>query len=123
MAKILLVEDEERLSKVIQAKLRFRGHEVELAKTVKEALVMLNSVKYDAVWTDHYLPMGNGVELVAAMKADEKFKNMPVFVVSNTADGDDVYSYIQLGVTDYYIKSETKLDDVIDDIEAALSQV
>lgn len=123
MAKILLVEDEERLSKVIQAKLRSRGHEVELAKTVKEALVMLNSVKYDAVWTDHYLPMGNGVELVAAMKADEKFKNMPVFVVSNTADGDDVYSYIQLGVTDYYIKSETKLDDVIDDIEAALSQV
>lgn len=49
-----------------------------------------------------------------------KWKDVPIFVVSNTASADKVQSYLQLGVNKYYTKADYRLDDIIKDIKTFL---
>lgn len=120
--KILVVEDEQAFIKAIRQKLTDHGFEVDVAENTEQALEKLSNNKYDAVWTDHYMPGKSGIELVTEVKSREELKDLPVYVISNTADGDDMYSYIQLGVTEYFVKSESRLDDIIADIKKSFSE-
>lgn len=85
---ILVVEDEKPLQKAIRAKLEREGFGVVSAVDVDQALeyVKDEDIQIDGVWLDHYL-LGkkNGLDFVGAIQGDEKLKNVPVFVVTNTA--------------------------------------
>lgn len=120
----LVLEDERPLLEAIRAKLTIEGFEVVSARSVEEAWNHLGSVSnINVIWLDHYL-LGkeNGVDFVAKLKNDEKLKNIPIFVISNTAGPDKVSSYIQLGIEKYYIKADYRLDQIIGDIKATLSK-
>lgn len=95
------------------------------ARTVEQAKEYANELpKIDAIWLDHYL-LGkeNGLDFVAWCKEGDnsKCKSTPVFVVSNTASDDKVTSYLQLGVKEYFIKSNHRLDEIIATIIKCLS--
>ena len=79
-------------------------------------------MKVDAIWLDHYLfGKGNGLDFVTTIKQEgSKWKNIPVFVVSNTATPEKVNSYLRLGVNKYYTKADHKLADIIGDIQEYL---
>jgi CheY-like chemotaxis protein len=118
---ILVLEDEKPLQEAIKAKLQNSGLEVITARSVEEAEAKLNDLKtVDAIWLDHYL-LGreNGLDFVTKLKTDgSSHKQIPVFVVSNTANPDKVRSYIQLGVNKYYTKANYRLEQIIGDIQA-----
>lgn len=121
---ILVVEDERPLLEAIKLKLEKSNFEVITARDVKGALNLINDVDtIDAVWLDHYL-LGkeSGLDFVAKCKDDgSKCKNIPIFVISNTASSDKVQSYLKLGVQKYYIKAEKRLDEIIEEIENSLT--
>jgi CheY-like chemotaxis protein len=120
---ILVVEDEKPLLEAIHIKLEKSGFGVVTARTAEQAYGLLEDLaKVDIIWLDHYL-LGkeNGLDLVAKIKNDERYKNIPIFIVSNTASSEKVQSYINLGVNKYYIKSNYRLDNIIEDIRACLS--
>lgn len=117
---ILVIEDERPLLEAIKTKLNISNFSTLTARSVTEALAYLSSEqKVDAIWLDHYLlGQDNGLDLVAQLKAaDSPWKKIPIFVVSNTASADKVQSYIQLGINQYYTKSDYRLDDIINDIK------
>jgi len=121
---ILVVEDETPLQEAIKAKLLNSGFEVTTARTVGQALGVLEDVGgISVIWLDHYL-LGkeDGLDFVAKLKNDDKWKSIPVFVVSNTASPDKVKSYISLGVSKYYTKSDYRLDQIIADIKEFLDK-
>lgn len=117
---ILVVEDEKSLSKAITKKLEVSGFEVINASTAAEAKDALDGgEKIDAIWLDHYL-IGeeSGLEVLYYIKSeDSKYKNIPVYVVSNTATPEKIEQYISLGIDKYYVKSDTKLESIINDIK------
>ncbi|MBA4319225.1 MAG: hypothetical protein C0412_12560 [Flavobacterium sp.] len=115
---ILIVEDELPLLRVISAKLKKSGYDTFMASRVDEAVEYLKNASHvDAVWLDHYLPNKNGDELVVYMKKENSaYQNIPIFLVSNTAASDEVYHYIHLGITKYFVKADRRLDEIIDDI-------
>jgi len=117
---ILVVEDEQPLLEAIKAKLENSGFEVATARSVEQALNYLEDlVRVDAIWLDHYL-LGkeNGLDFVTKLKLHKgAWVNIPIFVVSNTASPDKVQSYIQFGITKYYIKAEHRLDEIIKEIK------
>jgi CheY-like chemotaxis protein len=120
---VLVVEDETALLQVITAKLEKNGCESLTAKSVAEAEQCLAGKKQvDAIWLDHYLLGGeNGLDLVVKIKADDSaWKDIPIFVVSNTASNDKVRSYLELGVKNYFIKAENRLDDIITAIRTTI---
>lgn len=117
---ILVVEDEKPLLEAIDIKLQKSGFEVVTARTVEQAREYVSELKQvDAIWLDHYL-MGkeDGLDFVAWCKEgkNEQVKNIPIFVVSNTASPDKVATYLSLGVHDYYVKSNFRLDEIIANI-------
>jgi CheY-like chemotaxis protein len=119
---ILVVEDEKPLLEAIHSKLETEGFSVVTARTAEQAYGLLEDIKkIDVIWLDHYL-LGkeNGLDIVIKIKDDKRYKNIPIFIVSNTASADKVKSYINLGVNKYYIKSNYRLDKIIEDIRACL---
>ncbi len=122
---ILVLEDELPLMKAIRIKLEAAGFEVVTSRSVQQALNTMEDVeKIDAVWTDHYL-LGNdtGLDFVSKIKADPRWKDMPVFVVSVTASPHNVESYAALGIKKFYTKHEYRIDDIIADINTKLNIV
>lgn len=120
--KILVLEDEQTLLDVITKKLSLCDFEVLKASDVEGAIKLLSeNTKVDCIWLDHYL-FGDkdGLDFVAEIKNNPAWKDIPVFVVSNTASAEKVNSYLHLGVEKYYTKANYKLEDIINDITNSL---
>ena len=142
---ILVIEDEKSLLKVVTAKLEKSGFAVIASRSVERAfsspleensagIVTLTSIeealrhiesleKVDAIWLDHnLLGREDGLDFVTKFKANGgKWSAVPIFVVSNTSDSDLIKTYDELGVKDYYIKAEHRLDAIISDLSSALA--
>lgn len=117
---ILVIEDERPLVKVIEAKLENSGFDVVTARTVRQGLAYIDDINtIQAVWLDHYLAgEETGLDFVIEMKKrGGSCKKMPIFVVSNTASSSNVTQYRKLGVIDYSVKSDHRLEEVTTNIK------
>lgn len=137
---ILVIEDERALLNIINVKLEKSGFDVITARsvdqvfnsnfekknpddvsirTITKALDYLsNLATVDAIWLDHnLLGKENGLDLVVKLKANGgQWKKIPIFVVSNTENPETIQSYLDLGKSTYYVKSNHRLDAIISDI-------
>ena len=113
---ILLIEDEAMLVQIIQKKLKMNGFEVVSATSGEQALDYLEDLTElpDAVWLDYYLGDMNGLDFLSKMKASQKWKDVPVIVVSNSASDEKVHSMLALGANKYVLKAEHRLDEIVD---------
>jgi CheY-like chemotaxis protein len=120
---ILVIEDERPLIKVIERKLENSGFDVVTARTVTQGLNYLEDLgSVAAVWLDHYL-IGEetGIDFVKQVKCKgSKWAKLPIFVVSNTASNTNVKTYLKLGVTNYSVKAEHRLDQITNDLKTYL---
>lgn len=120
---ILIVEDERPLATAISAKLGIAGFKTTSAASVAEAQVAINSDQhFDAIWLDHYL-LGDedGLQFLSWCRNEDKYcKDTPIFVVTNTAGPEKQQTYMKLGATKYFIKSDNRLDEIIDNIKESL---
>ena len=122
---ILVVEDELPLLEAITVKLGLNGFATVTARTVEQALAYMEDIKgVKAIWLDHYLiGKENGLDFVSKIKEDgSAWKNIPIFVVSNTAGDDKKHAYLNLGANKFYTKSNFRLDQIIGDIKMTLEQ-
>ena len=121
---ILVVEDELPLLEAITVKLSLNGFATVTARTVEQALAYMEDIKgVKAIWLDHYLiGKENGLDFISKIKEENSaWKNIPIFVVSNTAGDDKKHAYLNLGANKFYTKSNFRLDQIIDDIKKALA--
>lgn len=120
---ILLIEDERPLINAIKEKLERSGFDVVTATKIDQAIeyVQENDFKISAVWLDHYL-LGdkNGLDFMATVKNDLQSKKIPIYVVTNTGGEEKKETYLKFGATKYYIKSDHRLNEIIDDIKSNL---
>jgi DNA-binding NtrC family response regulator len=120
---VLVVEDDRSLASAISKKLELSDFGVISVNSVDDALkAMKDRVQIGAVWLDHYL-LGekDGIDLVSTVKADDNWKTIPIYIVSNTASDDKVQSYFKLGITKYFVKSDHRLDEIIGEIRQSVS--
>lgn len=119
---ILIMEDDQSLLDAIEHQFTMSGFNVFAAKDVEEGLSKIEAVgTVDIIWLDHYL-LGkkNGLDFVIRMKNHEEWKNIPIFVVSNSSGSQNIQSYMRLGVTQYYTKADYDLGQIISDINYTL---
>lgn len=82
--KILVVDDEPDLLKVLLFRLKKTGYEVFGAVDGQEALDLARQIVPDLVILDIYLPVINGDAVARILKDDEKLKHIPIFLISAT---------------------------------------
>lgn len=103
MKKILLIDDEPDIVKVIMFRLKKTGHEVIFAHNGKEGWDLLSREKPDLVLLDHLMPELSGGELCARAKADDTLKNIPIILLSACADV-VIHKAAEFGADGYLIK-------------------
>ena len=76
----------------------------------------------DLILLDLILPKINGFDVLKQLKEDDKTKAIPVIVLTNLEEMSDVDKVIGLGATTYLVKTEYKLEDVLDKIKQTLNE-
>jgi len=120
---IMVVEDETLLLQAITKKIKLTGMDVLSCSSGQQAVDYLENMDElpDAVWLDYYLKDMNGLALMQKLKANPKWQNIPVLVVSNSASPDKVNTMLGLGAKKYILKAEYRLDEIIKMIKDFIS--
>ena len=100
--RILVVEDERKLARVLESALAAEHHEVVLAQTGEDGFFRANAEAFDLVLLDLMLPGRNGLEILEALR--KRQVETPVLVVTARDGIDDRVRGLDLGADDYLIK-------------------
>jgi CheY-like chemotaxis protein len=119
---ILVVEDNDSLSKLIQLKLEESGYQVLSAMNGEDALKMVKRSVPDLVWLDIYLPGMNGLELLKRLRGDAKTKDVKVAIVSVSGSNKKVEVAEGLSIEGFFVKSNYKLDELIEQVDKILKK-
>lgn len=104
-AKILIVEDEEHINRLIELVLQSGGYtNILKAFDGKEALNIIKSDTPDLILLDVMLPEVDGLELCRIIKNDLKLKNLPVIMLTAKKLEDDILKGFESGAVDYITK-------------------
>jgi DNA-binding response OmpR family regulator len=112
---IMVVEDETLLLQAITKKLKLSGMDVLSCSSGQQAIDYLGNLDElpDAVWLDYYLKDMNGLAFMQQLKSNQKWTDIPVLVVSNSANPEKVTNMLGLGAKKYILKAEYRLDEII----------
>ncbi len=103
--RILVVDDHAQHRKLVRWYLDEAGYDVAEAATLGEAQQAIADPKsFDAIIVDGTLPDGDGLELVAAVRADPQTEGKPVFVLSGRAEEEDRRRALSAGAAAYFVK-------------------
>ncbi len=111
--RILIVEDEEYLARALQDNLVPRGCLIDIADNGEKALEYLSHNIPDLVVLDLVMPRRDGFYVLQHIKDNEVWKHIPVFILSNLGETDDIKRAMDLGADDYFIKSHNTILEVI----------
>jgi CheY-like chemotaxis protein len=120
--KILFVEDEPTLQKVVGEILNQKGFKVFSAMDGEKGLELIKKERPDLILLDLILPKKDGFEVLKEIKEDEELKSIPVIVLTNLEGMGDVEKALSLGATTYLVKANYELDDVVKKIEEILEK-
>ncbi len=120
--KILVVEDEQVLSKVLKEKFERSDFEVQVAADGEIAVTMARSFKPDVIALDLVLPKKNGFTVLKELKEDQEMKGIPVIVVSNLGEDSDIKRAISLGAADYFVKSQHPINEIVEKVKGVLTE-
>ena len=100
--RLLLVEDDPKLSRALERGLQREGHAVDVAVTGKEALAQASAHDYDAVVLDVMLPGMDGFAVCRALRSRERWA--PVLMLTARAGVGDRIEGLDAGADDYLVK-------------------
>jgi len=109
--RILIVEDDAFLVKIISNRLTEEGFEVEVADDGEAALVKILNQDYTLIILDLIMPNKNGFEVLRQMKKDQC--DTPTLVFSNLSQTEDKEEVMKLGAKGYYVKSDISVDEMV----------
>lgn len=120
MKKILIVEDDSFLAHAYNAKLTKAGYEIRIARNGVEALEVIEGFAPNLVLLDLVMPIMDGFEVLQNLKEKDLLKTAPVVVASNLGQDEDIKKAMSLGATDFIVKSNLSLAELIVKIESFL---
>ena len=122
MAKILVVEDEPSLQKLLEYQLKRIGHEIVVVADGKQALASVKSDRPDLVLLDVMLPVMGGFQVLQQLQEDKDTSNIPVIMLSAKGQQHDIAAGIEKGVFDYITKP-FNIPNLAERIDKALASI
>ena len=106
--KILVVDDMSTMRRIVKNIMKQIGFaNVEEAENGKDAFDKLKAESFGFVISDWNMPVMTGIELLRAIRADDKLKALPVLMVTAEAQKENLVEAIQAGVSNYIVKPFT----------------
>ncbi|MCK5061809.1 response regulator [Candidatus Parcubacteria bacterium] len=120
MRKIVILEDDRILLKALNIELLSHGFEILSATDGESGLKLISKEKPDLVLLDLIMPKMHGFEILTELKKNKDTKNIPVIILSNLGQDEEVKKGMELGALDYYKKASTDLRELSDKIKKSL---
>tara|TARA_Y100000310_G_scaffold301221_1_gene337492 strand:+ start:1630 stop:1995 length:366 start_codon:yes stop_codon:yes gene_type:complete len=117
MKKILIIEDDKFLRELISQKLIKEGYDIIEAVDGEKGLKSVKEDGPDLVLLDLILPGVDGFEVLAKMKEDPAISEVPVIILSNLGQKDDIEKGLKMGAVDYLIKAHFTPGEIIEKIK------
>lgn len=106
--RFLVVDDSPTMRRIVINALKSFGHtEVVEAADGQEGLEQLNKNEIDFVITDWNMPVMSGLELTKAIRSSEKYKNVPILMVTTRGLKQDIIEALKARVNNYVVKPFT----------------
>lgn len=119
--KVLIIEDEIPLRKALCSRLLREGFNTIEAEDGKKALELTLQLHPDLILCDIFMPQMDGLEYAKRLREDVWGKTAKVMFLTNLSNSEDVAKAIEYGITDYLVKSDTKLQDIIEKVKEKLA--
>lgn len=118
--KILVVEDDKFLRELIAQKIMKEGYDVIEAVDGEKGAESIKKEKPDLVLLDLILPGIDGFEVLAKMKSDPATNQIPVIILSNLGQKDDIEKGLEMGANDYLIKAHFTPGEIMEKISSVM---
>lgn len=115
--RILLVEDDEALSSVYQARLELEGFEVRQVNNGEDALSAAQEFKPDLILLDAMMPKISGFDVLDILRNTPDTANIRVIMLTALSQPKDKERAENLGVDDYLVKSQVVIGDVVERVK------
>lgn len=118
--KVLIIEDDKNLRAQLAEKFQDKGFKVVEAGDAHEALTMAGMEDPTAIVLDLILPLKDGISLLEELRTAGY--NQPVIILSNLLGSDELRNDAEKLGADFYNKSRTSLDEVVQAVESAMAK-
>lgn len=113
MTKVLLVEDDNNLREIYEARLQAEGYTIVSARDGEEALVVAKAEKPDLIISDIMMPKISGFEMLDILRNTDELKAVKIIMLTALGQSDDQQRADKLGADRYLVKSQVTLEDIV----------
>ena len=117
---ILIIEDDVFLSELMAKKLKDSGFKVVKAIDGQEGLEKAASLKPNLILLDLILPGMDGFEVLKRLKSNPNTDSIPVIILSNLGQREDIERGFDLGAQDYLVKAQFTPDEIVERVKKPL---
>ncbi len=110
---VLIVEDDQFLLRLYRVQIEKLGIDTWTATDGEKALLFLAKEPPHAIILDLMLPGISGFDVLSSVRENKQWKDVPVFIVSNLGQKQDIERAKAMGVKEYTVKADMKLADII----------
>jgi len=118
--KVLIVEDEASISQPLTDSLEHEGIMTLRAMNGEDGLAMALQARPDLILLDILMPKMDGLSMLKKLREDPEGKRVPVLVLTNLSEVTTVANSLEEGISDYLVKSEWSMDDVVTRVKERL---
>lgn len=118
---VLIVEDDSFLANIYKTKFEMEGFKISISENGEIALSDVKKKKPAIILLDILLPKLDGFTVLSKLKEDKDTKGIPVILLTNLGQKDDVQKGLDMGAVDYLIKAHFKPSEVVDKVKKVLS--
>jgi len=122
ISKILLVEDEPSLRRLYYIKLIRVGYKVETAEDGRDALKKVKKFKPELILLDIILPKVDGFAVLKELKKNSRLKKIPVILLTNLGQDEDMEKGQKLGAIAYLVKTQFTPSEIVKEMEKAFKE-
>lgn len=119
---VLIVDDDEFLLEMYALKFKEEGFVVEIAKTGRDALEKVASIKPNIVLLDVVLPEMDGFSILQKMRAEKNSSTPLIVMLTNLSQKDDTERGMRLGADDYIVKAHYTPSEVVEKVRKLLAK-
>jgi len=120
--KILIIEDDKSLVRIIEEAMDREKFEVILALEAEEGLKKAIAEKPEIIVLDVLLPGQSGFACLKKLKSRQETKGIPVIILSNLGQDEEVRNGLKLGAVDYLVKADLTIDETVAKILKAMKK-
>lgn len=122
MPKIIIAEDDKLISASLVQAFKDAGFEAIPAHDGEQAVAKLKEHHPDVMVLDIMMPKLDGIGVLWEMKADPSISNTAVVMLTNMSDAETISKIMEAGGTDYLLKSDQSIDQVVDKVKEVMAR-